>query len=183
MGVGEKRIGTVGSLYQYTYTATLAADQALRTGNYFTIYDFQGFVKFGTLGAGFSGATALLRQTPSRVLPTDNASVLNATFTYSGPTINQPSNGTQGSSTELGSFQIFSRFDGLSVIDFASQAYKNNGFAVGTLVDNVGGTGGPLSGGGAGSDVPEPSVWALLIIGFGAVGVSARRRRPVCVPA
>lgn len=172
----------VGSLYQYTYTATLAADQSLQTGNFFTIYDFQGFVKFGTLGTGFTGMTSLLGLTPSRVLPTDSPNVLNATFTYSGPTLNMPANG-QGVSTELGSFQIFSRFDGLGLIDFASQAVKNNGFAAGTLVDNVGMTAGPLAGGGSGSDVPEPSVWAMLIIGFGAVGVSARRRRPTAVTA
>ena len=172
----------VGNLYQYTYTATLAADQALQTGNFFTIYDFQGFVKFGTVGTGFTGMTSLLGMTPSRVLPTDSATVLNATFTYNGPTLNMPQNG-QGVSTELGSFQIFSRFNGLGLIDFASQAVKNNGFAAGTLVDNIGQTAGPLSGGGTGSEVPEPSVWALLIIGFGAVGVSARRRRPTVVTA
>ena len=173
----------VGSLYQYTYTATLAADQSLRTGNFFTIYDFQGFAGFGTVGAGFSGMTSLIGLTPSRVLPTDSPTVLNATFTYNGPTLNQPTDGSQGVSTELGSFQIFSRFNGLGLIDFAGQAFKNNGFAMGTLIDNVGTTAGPLSGGGSGSDVPEPSVWAMLIIGFGVVGVSARRRRPVAITA
>ena len=49
----------VGSLYAYDYTATLAADQALRTNNYFTIYDFEGFAGFGTIGSGFTASTAL----------------------------------------------------------------------------------------------------------------------------
>ena len=173
----------VGSLYQYTYTATLAADQALVSGNYFTIYDFQGFAGFGTLGAGFSAMTSLLGLTPVQVLPNDSPTVLNATFTYSGPTINQPSGNNQGVSTELGSFQIFSRFNGLGFIDFASQATKNNGFSQGTLVSNVGLTAGPLDGGGSGSEVPEPNVWAMLIVGFGIVGVSARRRRNVAAVA
>ena len=173
----------VGSLFAYNYTATLAADQALRTNNFFTIYDFQGFVSFGSLGAGFSGSTALLGRTPGDVLPDDDAAVLNATFTYSGPTLNQPSTNVQGVSTELGTFTIFSRFDGLGLIQFASQGIKNNGFAAGTTIGNIGSTAGPLEGGGSGATVPEPSVWAMLLIGFGAIGVSARRRRPVAVAA
>jgi len=34
----------------------------------------------------------------------------------------------------------------------------------------------PLPGGGVGA-VPEPGVWALMILGFGAVGAMLRRRR------
>lgn len=173
----------VGSLFAYNYTATLAADQALRTNNFFTIYDFEGFAGFGTLGAGFTGSTALLGRTPGDVLPNDSASVLNATFTYSGPTLNQPATNMQGVSTELGTFTIFSRFDGLGLIQFASQGIKNNGFAAGTTVGNIGSTAGPLAGGGIGNTIPEPSVWAMLLIGFGAIGVSARRRRPVAIAA
>ena len=173
----------VGDLFQYTYTATLAADQSLQTGNFFTIYDFQGFAGFGTVASGFTGTTSLLGRTPSRVNAIDNPSIFNATFTYSGPTLNMPMDGGEGVSTRLGSFQILSRFSGVGLIDFASQAVKNSGFATGTLVDNVGSVGGPLSGGGAGSGVPEPSAWAMLIIGFGAVGVAARRRRPNVVTA
>jgi hypothetical protein len=173
----------VGSLFEYTYIATLAADQAIMTGSYFTIYDFQGFDHFGTLGSGFTGATHLLGTTPDRVLPNDSASVLNATFTYAGPTINQPAGTGQGSSTEVGSFVIYSKFDGLSLIDFASEAVKNNGFSKGTLVDNVGYTAGPLESGGAGSTVPEPATWALLGIGFGFVGAAVRRRQRSAVAA
>ncbi len=38
---------------------------------------------------------------------------------------------------------------------------------------------GPLDGGGSGNTVPEPSAWALMLAGFGLVGVVARRRSNV----
>jgi hypothetical protein len=161
----------VGNLFRYTYTATLSADQSLQTGNFFTIYDFQGFVKFGTTPVGFSATSSLIGQTPAKVLPNDDPTVRNATFTYSGPSINDTPGDFEGVSTQLGSFQIFSRFDGLGFIDFASLGTKNNGFADGTAVANVGLTAGPLAGSGNPNGVPEPSVWAMLVIGFGAVGI------------
>ena len=173
----------VGSLFAYSYTATLAADQALRTNNFFTIYDFEGFDSFGSVPAGFTGSASLLGRTPGDVLPFDSADVLNVTFTYNGATINQPIGGMQGVSTELGTFTVFSKFDGLGPIPFTSRSIKNNGGAAGSTVSNIGTTFGPLAGGGIGADVPEPSVWAMLLIGFGAIGVSARRRRPVAIAA
>lgn len=173
----------VGSLFQYTYTATLASDQALVTGNYFTIFDFQGFAGFGTIGAGFTPTTQLLGVTPGTINVMDDATVLNATFTYAGPTLNQPAGTGPGVSTELGSFQIFSIFDGLGLIPFVSEGTKNNGIAAGTPVANIGSTAGPLAGSGTPGAIPEPSVWAMLVIGFGAIGVSVRRRRPTIVSA
>ncbi len=44
-----------------------------------------------------------------------------------------------------------------------------------TLVGSLGS--GELVGLTAGAEVPEPSVWALMILGFGGVGVMVRRRR------
>ena len=35
----------------------------------------------------------------------------------------------------------------------------------------------------AGTGVPEPTVWGMLILGFGAVGTMARRRRPLMTVA
>lgn len=39
------------------------------------------------------------------------------------------------------------------------------------------GTFGAFDGGGSPAGVPEPSTWAMMILGFGAVGLSMRRRR------
>lgn len=167
----------VGDMYRYDYTATLAADQQLESGNFFTIYDFNGFTGFGTLGTGFAASSSLLGQTPDDVLPTDSASIANATFIYTGPTLNNPPGDVQGVALELGTFQVFSSLDlGTKLLSFASRAIKNNGAAVNTTVSNVGFVNGPGA-------VPEPSVWAMLLIGFGAIGYSARRRNAAALAA
>ena len=167
----------VGTLFRYDYSATLAADQQIETGNYFTIFDFGGFSGFGTVGTGFTATSAFLGVTPNNVIPADSASILNATFTYNGPTLNNPPAGGQGVSVELGTFQIFSTLNTPSaLLNFVSRGVKNNGPAAGTTVSNVGFVAGPGA-------IPEPSVWAMLLIGFGAIGISARRRNAGAVAA
>lgn len=64
----------------------------------------------------------------------------------------------------------FTAFSNLSTIVFASAEYS----PFGPALDNVSVIEG---GGGIGSTVPEPGSWALMIVGFGLVGVSARQRK------
>jgi choice-of-anchor C domain-containing protein len=63
-----------------------------------------------------------------------------------------------------------------STLTFASS--ENSRF--GPALDNVNIADG---GGGAGSFVPEPSAWAMMVLGFGLVGVSTRRRQGRVVAA
>ncbi|MBC7521155.1 MAG: choice-of-anchor C family protein [Sandarakinorhabdus sp.] len=69
----------------------------------------------------------------------------------------------------------FTAFSALSSLTFASAEYS----PFGPAIDNISIDGG----GGIGSDVPEPASWAMMIAGFGLVGLSARRRRPHSVAA
>jgi choice-of-anchor C domain-containing protein len=69
----------------------------------------------------------------------------------------------------------FTAFSDKSTLTFASAEYTPYGPAL----DNVG----IVDLGGSGQTVPEPSVWALLLAGFGAVGLSTRRRRAKTVSA
>lgn len=62
----------------------------------------------------------------------------------------------------------FTAFDTSTTLVFAS-ADKN---PFGPALDNIS----AVLGDGSGSNVPEPASWALMLIGFGMVGVAARRR-------
>lgn len=167
-----------GGSYLYTYSATLASDQALVDGNFFTLYDFAGFTGFGTLPAGFTGSAQLLGVTPANVLPFDDATITNVTFTYSGPSVNFDG---PFSEVELGQFQIFSTIGEFGFGDFTAEAVRNSGPARGTILANIGIEAIPLPGGGSGSFVPEPESWAMMVLGFGLVGAGMRRRSRVRV--
>lgn len=56
-------------------------------------------------------------------------------------------------------------------IYFTSDLVNSNG-----MTGNVGATAGIAA-------VPEPTTWALMLIGFGAAGISLRRRKPVTLQA
>ena len=63
----------------------------------------------------------------------------------------------------------FTAFDSISTLTFASAEYN----PFGPALDNVSVIDG---GGGIGAGVPEPASWAMMLVGFGLVGASARRR-------
>ncbi len=67
----------------------------------------------------------------------------------------------------------FTAFADSSTLTFASFEYNPYGPAL----DNVS----IIEGDGIGSGVPEPTTWALLLAGFGMVGVAARRRKTATV--
>lgn len=79
--------------FAYTYSATLASQAALATGNYFTLYDFGDFVSVSATPANWSFTTANVGLTPADTLPEDDAAITNITFTYNGPALNYEENG------------------------------------------------------------------------------------------
>lgn len=79
-----------------------------------------------------------------------------------------PANSTTAMNWETFSYE-FTAFANTSTLVFASAEYN----PFGPALDNVSVN---LTGGGTGADVPEPASWALMLIGFGMVGVAARRR-------
>lgn len=175
-------VDTGGGVFRYTYTATLASDQALQTNNYFSLYDIAGFTGFGSLPTGFTGSSQLVGRTPGNVIPNDDPAITNVTFTYSGPTLNY---NPPTSERELGNFEIFSTVGTFSFDDFTSQAVRNSGEARGSLVATIGNdaVAVPGDGNGGGSTVPEPATWAFMMTGFAFLGASMRRRNKILARA
>jgi hypothetical protein len=161
-----------GGLYDFTYYATLSADQSLAATDYFTIYDFVGFSGFGAIATDWAATSALNGVTPPATLPDDDATLPNVTFTYSGPTIN---NVPSPVAINLGLFHVLSNNSKLSFDDFTSFAQRNNGERIGSDVATIGTDAVIVPG------VPEPTTWSIMLVGLGLTGASMRRRKQAAV--
>ena len=108
------------------------------------------------------------------VLGTHNGGATQTLFTLNGASL-PPSNGDQfAASTNRRVTFIAGNGEAISGLRFASTgiAFELDDVVAKTL------------GSGSGAAVPEPASWALLVAGFGVVGVAARRRRaPAAVAA
>jgi len=162
-----------GSNFQFSYTAEVASGSRVNTGDYFTIYDFNGYVAGSAFApADWSISVQNTGITPVGVDPSafsgDSASVPNITFTYTGAaTIFGPA--TVGGTGAFGAESTFSvpHTGGT----YASAAHKNN---PGKPDDNT-----YQANGGfvvTPSAVPEASSLMLLVPGLVPLGIMLRRR-------
>lgn len=65
----------------------------------------------------------------------------------------------------------------------ASGGYESDNHTVGHFLTKGTGTAVPLSPGAFPAAVPEPATWAMMLAGFGLVGLTVRRRRMITVAA
>lgn len=151
-----------GGMYRFTYAIVLPTDSVLRPGDYFTIYDFDGFVPGSNMASGsvhssdwvFSATS--VGPTPTGVLPTDSAAITNLTWSYNGPTIDI------NSSVGLGNFWALSVYS--DTID--SWFTASTGTVTGITDNNITPTTVPVpTAPGAPPGVPEPAT--LLLAGLG----------------
>jgi hypothetical protein len=118
--------------FTWNYSTNVTIDQMVQPGDFFTVYDFGTFNPGSNFQpAGWTFSSALTGQNPSLVIPTDNAALLNLTWTYTGTTT---INGAQF----LGDFSVIAASNQLRTSDFAAEATRNSGPTAGTKVDNVG---------------------------------------------
>ncbi|SRR5581483_3813552 len=153
--------------FTWNYATNVTVDQTVNPGDFFTIYDFGTIVaNSNSQPAGWTFSTSLTGTNPSLVIPTDNPSIMNLTWTYTGTT---PING----SAFLGNFAVVATTNQLRDSDFAAEATRNSGPNAGTKIDNVGRVSVP---------VPEMSALVPILSLCGAVALSGlpsllRRRK------
>jgi hypothetical protein len=157
--------------YKWSYEGQLNPAQKVLAGDFFTIYDFAGFVPGTNLQpADWSFSFSNTGVTPTGLLPlinipggiTDNPGIPNLTWTYTG-------SGVIPGPADLGAFSAESVYGSDTVSPFAAEATEQSGFTAGSKVDNFGWVATPAP------VTPEPCTLALL--GLGAAPLALRRRR------
>lgn len=153
--------------FTWNYATNVTVDQTVQPGDFFTIYDFGSIVPNSNLQpAGWTFSSSLTTPGPAGVNPTDNPSLLNLTWTYTGAT-------NIVGAQSLGNFSVVAATDSARTGNFVAQATRSAGTAnAGTKIDNIGTV-----------SVPVPEMSALLPIlsvcgaGFAASVPSLLRRR------
>lgn len=167
-----------GGITNFNYGGSFATDptnpssntpiEGLVTGSKVIIYDFAGYVP-GSVFSPYANVTASAEYVsdPTLVTPgtTDDPTLANLVFTYTGPAVTPPSG------FAFSGFRASSTYSGIDPIGatFGSQSVKvtNN-----TPLYVLGYVAGPMN-----SAVPEPASWAMMLAGFGLLGAMLRQNR------
>lgn len=156
--------------FRWTYAIVLPTDMKLQSGDYFTIYDFGGFVP-GTIVApeGWTSTVAKATTAPVGLKPNDDADIEDLTFKYTGPTIPTGQIG-------LGNFWAVSTVGTSVSTEFTGQnPQASTGLLDRNIVDTLApGTPPPVD---PTPGVPEPTTLALAGLGLPLVGAVRMLRR------
>lgn len=159
-----------GGHYRWTYAIVLPTDSQLRPGNYFTIFDFEGYIADSASAPdGWELTVQNVGPTPDFVTPADNPGIPNLSWKYTGPEL--MIDGQIG----LGNFWALSEFGGETEAFFTAQTHRTSD---GNLDTNITTTVVPVPA--AVPEIPEPTTLLLAGIGLPLVGFARARRRKNC---
>jgi hypothetical protein len=144
-----------GGNFRYSYAVVLTSDSVVRSGDYFTVYDFQGLVGGSSIQpAGFNFSSNVVGPTPSGTAPSDNPTISNVTWTYAGPD-------TVVGQTGLGNFMVVSNYGTTTNGVFTAHTHRE---VDGKPDSNITDTAVPVPV--ATPQVPEPTTLVLLGAGI-----------------
>lgn len=156
-------------LYRWTYSIVLPTDMQLQSGNYFTIYDFNGYVPGGEMApAGWEFTASKVGPTPDRLNPGDHADLWNLSWKYTGPTI--PSG-----QTGLGNFWGYSTYNQTAEDFFTAETYRtSDGLLDRNITTTLVPTGNDIP---PPSGVPEPATLLMAGLGLPLFGLTRMARK------
>jgi hypothetical protein len=155
-----------GDKFRWTYAIVLPTDSQLRSGDYFTIYDFGGYIPDSTVApTDWSVQVGLRGPTTPGLDPQDDPTITDLTFRYSGQTI---TTGQLG----LGNFWALSDYSLGTDSAFTAHTHRTSD---GRPDANITETTVPVPT--APPGVPEPTTLALAGIGLPLVAALRRRKK------
>lgn len=155
--------------YRYTYGVVLTSDSTLKSGDYFTVYDFSGYVD-GSATSSESGWTVTASNsgsTPSGINSGNDENTVDLTWTYTG----EDKTGQVG----VGNFSANSTNaanDGTTT--FVGQTHTASGQSEGVVTQSTGPSATTDDGA---AQTPEPATLVLLGLALPFAGVQMWRRR------
>ncbi len=161
-----------GVNYRWTYSIVLPTDSQLRSGDYFTIYDFGGLVSTSNVQPdNWTFETAASGPVPAGVNPADSASLPNLTWRYTGPTIGSGQTG-------LGNFWAVSQYQESTDSFFTATTHRTTD---GRVDQNITDTTVPVPTATPVDPnlVPEPTTLLLAGLGLPLIGLARLRRRSI----